>query len=64
MNSTTDYGFYSAQELQELADSDLSFEIADAALLKTPEADEYLNLLIAELKRREQQYVPQIQVAQ
>ncbi len=64
MNSTTDYGFYSAQEIQELDDSDLSFEIADAALLKTPEADEYLNLLIAELKRREQQYVPQIQVAQ
>jgi hypothetical protein len=48
----TDYGFYSAQELSELADSDLSFEIADAALLKTPEADEYLNLLITELQRR------------
>jgi|LakMenE18May11ns_1017448.scaffolds.fasta_scaffold6798722_1 hypothetical protein len=64
MNSTTDFAFYSAQEIQELDDSDLSFEIADAALLKTPEADEYLNLLIAELKRREQQYVPQIQVAQ
>jgi hypothetical protein len=48
----TDYGFYSVEELQELADSDLSFEIADTALLKTPEADEYLNLLIAELQRR------------
>jgi len=48
----TDYGFYSQQELRELADSDLSFEIADAALLKTPEAEEYLNLLIAELHRR------------
>jgi hypothetical protein len=60
MNSTTDYGFYSAQELQELADSDLSFEIADVALLKTPEADEYLNLLIAELQRR----VPVVEVAQ
>jgi hypothetical protein len=64
MNSTTDFGFYSAQEIQELADSDLSFEIADAALLKTPEADEYLNLLIAELKRREQQYVPLVELAQ
>ena len=53
MNSTmTDYGFYTEQEIKELADSDLSFEIADAALLKTPEADEYLNLLIQELKRR------------
>jgi hypothetical protein len=41
MNSTmTDYGFYTEQEIKELADSDLSFEIADAALLKT-EADEY-----------------------
>ena len=48
----TDYGFYTKQELQELADSDLSFEIADAALLKTPEANEYLDLLIAELSRR------------
>jgi len=48
----TDYGFYSVEELQELDDSDLSFEIADTALLKTPEADEYLNLLITELQRR------------
>lgn len=48
----TDYGFYSQQELQELADSDLSFEIADAALLKTPEGDAYLSELIAELSRR------------
>ena len=60
----TDYGFYSEQELTELADSDLSFEIADAALLNNKEGDEYLNLLIKELKRREQQYVPQVQVAQ
>jgi hypothetical protein len=53
MNSTmTDYGFYTEQEIKELADSDLSFEIADAALLKTPEADEYMHLLIQELKRR------------
>jgi len=43
---------YSVEELRELADSDLSFEISDTALLKTPEADEYLNLLIAELQRR------------
>ena len=48
----TDYGFYSEQELKDLADSDLSFEIADAALLKTPEADEYMSLLIQELKQR------------
>ena len=48
----TDYGFYSVDELQNLDDSDLSFEIADAALLKTPEADEYLDLLIQELQRR------------
>ena len=48
----TDYGFYSQQELTELADSDLSFEISDAALLKTPEANAYLDLLISELKRR------------
>ena len=43
---------YSVEELRELADSDLSFEISDTALLMTPEADEYLNLLIAELQRR------------
>ena len=48
----TEYGFYTEQELQELADSDLSFEIADTALLKTPEANIYLNQLIAELSRR------------
>ena len=48
----TDYGFYSVDELQNLDDSDLSFEIADAAILNVPEADEYLNQLIAELKRR------------
>jgi hypothetical protein len=48
----TDYGFYSIDELQELADSDLSFEIADAALLNNPEGDKYLNILIAELQRR------------
>lgn len=48
----TDYGFYSEQEIKELADSDLSFEISDTALLKTPEADEYMHLLIQELKRR------------
>jgi hypothetical protein len=48
----TDYGFYAVEELKELADSDLSFEIADAALLKTPEGDAYLDQLIAELQRR------------
>jgi hypothetical protein len=48
----TDYGFYTKQELRELAESDLSFEIADAALLKTSEAEEYLNQLITELKLR------------
>ena len=52
VNLMTDFGFYSQQELQELADSDLSFEISDTALLKTPEADEYMNLLITELKLR------------
>ena len=52
VNSMTDYGFYSVEELTELDDSDLSFEIADTALLKTPEADEYLNQLIKELQRR------------
>ncbi len=48
----TDYGFYTQEELQELDDSDLSFEIADVAILNKPEADEYLNLLISELQRR------------
>ena len=48
----TDYGFYTVEELKDLADSDLSFEISDAALLKTPEADSYLDLLISELKHR------------
>ena len=48
----TDYGFYTEQKIKELADSDLSFEIADTALLKTPEAYEYMNLLITELKKR------------
>ena len=50
--SMTNYGFYTKEELTELDDSDLSFEIADAALLKTPEADEYMRLLIQELKQR------------
>ena len=48
----TDYGFYTKDELKELADSDLSFEIADVAILNVPDADEYLDLLIEELKRR------------
>ena len=48
----TDYGFYTAEELKNLADSDLSFEISDTTLLKTPEADEYLNILITELQLR------------
>jgi hypothetical protein len=50
----SDYGFYSQQELTELDDSDLSFEIADAALLKNAEADAYLDLLIKELQYRDQ----------
>ena len=50
----TNYGFYSQQQLQELSVSDLSFEIADTALLKTSEAQKYLNHLIEELKRREE----------
>ena len=61
---TTDYGFYSQQELTELAESDLSFEIADAALLNNKQGDEYLDLLIAELKRRECNDVPVVQLAQ
>ena len=61
---TTDYGFYSQQELTELNGSDLSFEIADAALLNNKQGDEYLDLLIAELKRRECNDVPVVQVAQ
>lgn len=44
----TDYGFYTQEELH----SDLSGEISDTALLKTPDADAYLDLLIDELKRR------------
>lgn len=51
-STMTDYGFYTQSELQELDDSDLSFEIADAAILNKPEADKYLNLLISELQRR------------
>jgi hypothetical protein len=61
---TTDYGFYSQQELQELDESDLSFEIADAALLNNKQGDEYLDLLIAELKRRECNDVPHVELAQ
>lgn len=49
----TDYGFYTQEELQELDDSDLSGEIADSVLLKTPDADAYLDLLISELQRRD-----------
>lgn len=48
----TDYGFYTQEELQQLNDSDLSFEITDTDLLKTPDADAYLDLLISELQRR------------
>ena len=48
----TDYGFYTQEELKDLNDSDLSFEISDAALIKTPDADAYLDLLIKELQRR------------
>ena len=53
MNLTmTDYGFYTEEELKDLDDSDLSFEIADAALLNTTEGDDYLGLLIKELQSR------------
>lgn len=48
----TDYGFYTEEQIKDLADSDLSFEISDVALLKTPEAGIYLNQLIAELQSR------------
>lgn len=51
-NQMNNQGFYTSEELKELNGSDLSFEIADTALLKTPEAKEYLNVLIEELKRR------------
>lgn len=47
-----EFGFYSVNEISELADSDLSFEIADTAILNHPDADEYMNLLIEELKKR------------
>jgi hypothetical protein len=48
----TDYGFYSKEELKDLDDSDLSFEISDAVILNVPDADAYLDLLIEELQRR------------
>ena len=64
MTMTTDYGFYSQQELTELAESDLSFEIADAAILNNKQGDEYLDLLIAELKRRECNDVPVVELSQ
>lgn len=47
-----DYGFYTEEQLKELDDSDVYFEIADAALLRNSQADAYLDLLIAELQRR------------
>jgi len=49
----TDYGFYTAEELKELDNSDLSFEISDAALLYNSKGDAYLDLLITELQRRD-----------
>lgn len=52
LNRKLDTGFYSPEELKELDDSDLSFEISDAAILNVPDADAYLDLLIKELKRR------------
>jgi hypothetical protein len=48
----TDYGFYTQEELKELDDSDLSFEISDAVILNVTDADAYLDLLIQELKKR------------
>jgi hypothetical protein len=53
VKTMTDYGFYTQKELKDLDGSDLSFEIADAALLNNKQGDEYLHLLISELKRRE-----------
>jgi ferredoxin-fold anticodon binding domain-containing protein len=47
-----DYGFYSQEELTKLDDSDLSFEIADVSILNSSDADDYLDLLISELQRR------------
>ena len=35
----TDYGFYTQEELKDLNDSDLSFEISDAVILNVPDAD-------------------------
>ena len=53
MNLTmTDYGFYTAEELKTLDDSDLSFEIADTAFLNNAEGNAYLDLLITELQHR------------
>lgn len=48
----TYHEFFTEEELKTLEDCDLSFEIADAAIINTPEADAYLDLLIAELQRR------------
>lgn len=45
--------FWTDEELKDIPDSDLSFEIADASILNAPEADAYLDRLIAELQRRD-----------
>ncbi len=44
--------YYTAQELTELDESDISTEIADTAIINSPEANAYLDLLISELQRR------------
>lgn len=49
----TDYEFYSQQQLQELSMSDLAFEIADIGLVNTFGARQYFELLVKELKKRE-----------
>lgn len=47
-----DYGFYTAEQLKELDDSDLSFEISEVALINNEQANSYLKILIEELQRR------------
>lgn len=44
--------FYTSEELKNLDTSDLYFEISDTALVNTPQANNYLNLLIHELQQR------------
>lgn len=59
-STTNDYGFFTEEELKTLDDSDLSFEIANTAIINLPEADAYLNLLIKELQRRNPEVVVKV----